>query len=65
MLGSSAKPRGAPMTNDERDDTKALIKIVKNLDANVAGIERLMREIKEQIEGIASYIEELRQPHER
>jgi hypothetical protein len=53
------------MTNDERDDIKALIKVIKNLDANVAGIERLMREIKEQIEGIASYIEELRQPHER
>jgi hypothetical protein len=53
------------MTNEERDDIKALVKIIKNLDGNVAGIERLMREIKEQIEGIASYIEELRQPHER
>jgi hypothetical protein len=35
------------------------------LKDNVASIEMLMREIKEQIEGIASYIEELRQPHER
>jgi hypothetical protein len=58
-------PGGAPMANDERDDIKALLAIAKNLDVNVAAIVMLMRDIKEQIESIASYVDELRQEGER
>jgi hypothetical protein len=46
------KPRGTPMANDERDD-------------NIAGIEMLMRDIRAQIERIASYVDELRRKGER
>ena len=48
------------MTNDEPDDIKALLKIVKNLEGKVVGIEKLMREIKAQIDVFDSYMEELR-----
>jgi hypothetical protein len=45
------------MTSDESAAIKALIKIVKDLDDKVAGIDKLIREIKAQI----SYMEELRE----
>jgi hypothetical protein len=51
----------AAQMNDEPDDIKALIKIVKNLDGKVASIEKLMREIKAQM----SYMEELEGLDER
>jgi len=56
---SSAKPRRT--ANDERDDIKALIKIVENLDVNLAALLTVMRDIQAQIKRIASYVDELRQ----